>query len=54
MDRCMLKAKNMPKEFWAEAISYAVYLSNRSPTRSVKDKTPQEIWSGRKPNVDNL
>ena len=54
MARCMLKAKNMPKEFWAEAISCAVYLSNRSPTRRVKDKIPQETWSGKKPNVDNL
>ena len=54
MARCMLKAKNMPKEFWAETISCAIYLSNRSPTRSVKDKTPQETWSGRKPNVDHL
>ena len=40
MARCMLKAKNMPKEFWVESISCAVYLSNRFPTRSVKDKTP--------------
>ena len=54
MARCMLKAKNMPKEFWAEAVSCAVYLSNKSPTKSVKDKTPQETWSGMKPNVDNL
>ncbi|KAL4319611.1 hypothetical protein GQ457_18G013070 [Hibiscus cannabinus] len=30
MTRSMLKAKNMPKEFWAEAVSCAVYLSNRS------------------------
>ncbi|XP_019233115.1 PREDICTED: uncharacterized protein LOC109213738 [Nicotiana attenuata] len=26
--RCMLKAKSMPKEFWAEAVSCAVYLNN--------------------------
>ena len=54
MTRCMLKTKNMPKKFWVEAISCAVYLSNKSLTRNVKDKTPQETWSGRKPNVDNL
>ena len=32
----------------------AVYLSNRSPTRSVQEKTPQEAWSGRKPSISHL
>ena len=54
MARSMLKAKNMPKEFWAEAVACAVYLSNRSPTRNVKGQTPQEAWSGVKPKVDHL
>ncbi|KAF3655129.1 putative F-box protein-like [Capsicum annuum] len=31
-----------------------IYLSNRSPTRNVKDQTPQEAWSGRKPSVRHL
>ncbi|KAK9100717.1 hypothetical protein Scep_024147 [Stephania cephalantha] len=42
MARSMLKSKKLPKEFWAEAVACAVYLSNRSPTRSVWGKTPQE------------
>lgn len=50
----MLKAKNMPKEFWAEAVCCAVYLSNRSPTVSVRDQTPQEAWNGKKPSVKHL
>ena len=54
MTRSMMKAKLMPKEFWAEAISYTVYLSNRSPTANVKDQTPQEAWSKRKPSVAHL
>ncbi|KAH9751570.1 hypothetical protein KPL71_014344 [Citrus sinensis] len=49
MARSMLKSKRLPKEFWAEAVAYTVYLSNRSPTRSVWGKMPQEDWSGRKP-----
>ena len=52
--RSMLKSKRMPKEFWAEAVDCAVYLSNRSPTRSVWGKTPQEAWSGRKPGISHL
>ena len=52
--RSMLKSKKLPKEFWAEAVACAVYLANRSPTRSVWGKTPQEAWSGRKPGIAHL
>lgn len=44
----------MPKEFWAEAISCVVYLNNRSPARNVRDQTPLEVWSGRKPSVNHV
>ncbi|KAH9697695.1 hypothetical protein KPL71_023716 [Citrus sinensis] len=54
MARSMLKSKRLPKEFWAEAVACAVYLSNRSPTRSVWGKTPQEAWSGRKLGITHL
>ncbi|KAH9671981.1 hypothetical protein KPL70_017541 [Citrus sinensis] len=54
MARSMLKSKRLPKEFWAEAVACAIYLSNRSPTRSVWGKTPQEAWSGRKPGITHL
>ena len=50
----MLKSKRMPKEFWAEVMDCAIYLSNRSPTRNVWGKTPQEAWSGRKPGISHL
>ncbi|KAL2251589.1 UNVERIFIED_CONTAM: Retrovirus-related Pol polyprotein from transposon TNT 1-94 [Sesamum indicum] len=53
MARSMLKEKHMPKEFWAEAVSCAVYLTNRSPTLNVRNRTPQEAWNGRKPNVSH-
>ncbi|KAG6404540.1 hypothetical protein SASPL_136789 [Salvia splendens] len=48
------RTKNLPKELWAEAVACAVYLSNRSPTRSVWGMTPQEAWSGRKPGIAHL
>ncbi|RDX81244.1 hypothetical protein CR513_38115, partial [Mucuna pruriens] len=44
--RCMLKVKSMPKEFCAEVVSCAIYLSNRFPIRNVK--------GGLKPKVDHL
>jgi transposase InsO family protein len=40
MARCMMKAKSMPGEFWGEAVTTAVFILNRSPTKSVADKTP--------------
>ena len=54
MARSMLKSKEMPKELWAEAVDCAVYISNRCLTKSIDGKTPQEAWSGRKPNVSHL
>ncbi|KAH9669730.1 hypothetical protein KPL70_021911 [Citrus sinensis] len=54
MTRSMLKSKRLPKEFWAETIACAVYISNRSPTKSVWGKTPQKAWSGRKPSITYL
>ncbi|GAA0186910.1 hypothetical protein LIER_34198 [Lithospermum erythrorhizon] len=44
MARCMLKKKNMPTKFWAEAVSCAVYLINRSPTKNLDDSIPNEVW----------
>ncbi|GLT98425.1 hypothetical protein SLE2022_159300 [Rubroshorea leprosula] len=54
MVRSMLKSKNMPKEFWVEAVACAVYLSNLSPSKSVQGMTLQEAWSSKKPNVSHL
>jgi hypothetical protein len=42
MARSMLKTKKMPKDFWVDAVDYAIYLSNRCPTKSLNDMTPQE------------
>ncbi|KAK9922022.1 hypothetical protein M0R45_030504 [Rubus argutus] len=52
MVRCMLCDKQVPKTFWPEAARWTVHVPNRSPTLVVKDKTPEEMWSGVKPKVD--
>jgi hypothetical protein len=54
MARSMMKSKGMPGRFWGEAVSTAVYLLNRAPTKSVVGMTPYEAWYGRKPSVDHL
>ena len=54
MVRCMLKRKNVPNEFWAEAVCCAGYLINRSPTKCLNNITPHEAWYRRKPNIQHL
>ena len=43
MVRAMLKSKELPKEFWAEAVQCAVYIQNRCPHSNLGNKTPQEL-----------
>ncbi|GKV28505.1 hypothetical protein SLEP1_g37549 [Rubroshorea leprosula] len=44
--RCMLSNAGLSKDFWAEAINHASYLVNRSPSTTIRLKTPEELWSG--------
>lgn len=50
----MLKEKKIPHEFWGAAVNTATYILNRCPTKKMKDKVPEEIWSRRKPSINNL
>lgn len=52
--RCMLFDAELELELWAEAINTDAHIINRSPSRGLKDQTPEEIWSGKKPNVEYL
>ena len=52
--RCMLAEAKLPRKFWAEAVSTAVYLRNRSPVTAVSGMTPFEALTGDKPCVDIL
>lgn len=52
--RCMIFDANLDLNFWAEAVNTAVYLINLSPTKVLKNVTPNEAWSGIKPNVKHL
>ena len=44
--RAMLLDAKLPHMFWAEAISTAAYLRNRSPTSAVEGTTPHQAWYG--------
>lgn len=52
--RCMLQGAKLPQKFWAEALSTAAYLKNRSPAKATQFKTPFEVLYGTKASVANL
>ena len=54
MVRSMISEKQLPKNFWPEAVNWTVHVLNRSPTVAVKNKTPEEAWSGVKPSVEHF
>ena len=54
MVRSLLIKGEVPKEFWPEAVVWSVHILNRRPTFFVRNMTPQEAWSGRKPAVDHF
>jgi hypothetical protein len=54
MASCMLHAKSLRQRLWVEALNCATYIQNRSPHRSIKDKTPYEAWSSLKLKVTHF
>lgn len=51
MTRTMLIDNDLPKYFRPEAINVACYILNRCLIKPILEKTPYELWKGRKPNV---
>ena len=51
--RTSLIDARLPGTLWAEALSTAVYLANRSPTSQL-DTTPYEALHGKKPDLSKL
>lgn len=52
--KCLLFDADLPKKFWAEAVNTAVYLRNRTVASGLNNKTPFELWFGRKPDVSHI
>lgn len=53
MTRSLLLDAGLENSYWGEAIMTAIYLQNRLPTSST-EKTPYELWFGKKPELDHL
>jgi hypothetical protein len=52
--RSMLSGAGLGQEFWEEAVGTTCYLVNRSPSSALDDKTPHEVWYGKKPSLQHL
>ena len=52
--RAMLHDQSLPFFLWVEACSTAVYLQNKSPHRDMGNMTPEECFSGKKPEVSHF
>eukprot|EP00253_Pinus_taeda_P025062 PITA_25062 len=54
MVRSMLKAKHLPHEYWAEAVTCVFYILNRCPTKVVLNRILEEAWSGQKKTLTHM
>ncbi len=50
----MLSGARLRQEFWEEAMEIACYLVNIAPSSVLEDKTPQEVWTGKKISLSHL
>ena len=47
----MLLEENIPKGFCREPVSIVVYIMNREQLRVKNDKSPYELWKGRRTSI---
>lgn len=52
--RNILSDTGLGQEFWVEAVKTTCYLVNRSLSSALENKTPQEVWTGKKPSLSHL
>ena len=52
--RAMLIEARLPHQYWNLAAEAASYTRNRSPVAGIGWKTPEELYSGQKPDVKHL
>ena len=52
--RAMLHDQGLPLHLWAEAFNTAVYVQNRCPHKVLGMSTPEEAYSGKRPDISHL
>jgi hypothetical protein len=54
MANCMIQYKGLSLKYWVEAINCENYIVNRTPTKALKNITPEESWTKIKPDVSHF
>jgi hypothetical protein len=54
MANCMIQSKGLSLQYWEEAINCESYIVNRTPTKALKNITPEEAWTKIKPEVSHF
>ena len=52
--RAMLHDQDIPMHLWVEVSRTVVYVQNHTPYRVLKNKTHEEVFSDKKPEVNHL
>ena len=52
--RAMLHDQGLPMHLWVEACNTAVYVQNHCPHRVLGMSTPEEAFTGNKPDVSHF
>ena len=52
--RALMVENNMPHIFWGEALSTAIYITNKTFTMAIHDVTPEERFTGKKLDLSHL
>ena len=50
----MLSSARIGQRLWEEPVETTCYLENQSPTSALVKKTPQEVWTCKKPSIKHL
>ena len=52
--KTMIHDQDLPMHFWAEAARTTVYVQNRVSHNALGFKTPEDMFTGKKPEVSHL
>jgi hypothetical protein len=52
--KAMLHDQDLPMFLWAEACNTAVYLQNKSPHKVLGRMTPEEAFTGKRPEIGHI
>jgi hypothetical protein len=52
--KAMIHDQDLPMHMWEETAKTVVYVQNKSPHKVLENKTPEEMFSGEKPEVGHF